>query len=643
MKVTSGRVQGAAQCARVHGMPKCQRFAPPGPASARSLEGMASVRKRRAELHGIHYASDADDASVLPASDPESEADVPDPPHRASTSLNNLVQRECKCSAKDCFTQFKAAASIEALRAARADYAALPKDMQDVYISLNCLKQDPFERLGHAGAGADVLLASESEAGSEHAVLYASGDASDGVLYASDCEECAEPKNWQQAAQRTGSECAEPKNWQQAAQRTGSKRKYRQRTGSKQRTCAFGGKPVCQQAFARLLGIGGSKIDRVRRGERSMANMKQPKHPTLGFSMILKSYAVWPSVVMFLWMTYHTCAEGLPDRLLNLYELRDSTGLVEKYGRDPAPGGNNELDRTVGKIALDLANYGTDPDMVLKGPGFLSGPRRYLQHDAPIHLFWEYRSWCANHGQKQASYSTFLRVFRKVFRGHLQFRKGGGAQHAECSTCSGLKNEMKTAPSYRSRVEVLERYAEHLLLQWLDRQVWWALGLVSVSWFQKSSQLGREAAFASVSLSCIAIIIDGMDQAKFRIPRARYVQRAAKAMEMLHRPSLHVIGLWIQGAALELAVGDEDLRKDSSTQLEVLARGLTKTLERFGGLPLGLHLQQDNCVREGKNTHVANFMLAMVLLGIFKWAQLGYLRKGHTHENIDQVKPALKH
>jgi hypothetical protein len=160
---------------------------------------------------------------------------------------------------------------------------------------------------------------------------------------------------------------------------------------------------------------------------------------------------------------------------------------------------------------------------------------------------------------------------------------------------------------------------------------------VSTSWFQKCAQLGREAAFASVAISCVAVIIDGMDQAKFRIPRMRYVQRAAKAMEVLHRPSLHVIGLWIQGAVLELAVGDEDLRKDSSTQLEVLARGLDKTLERFGTLPLGLHLQQDNCVREGKNTHVANFMMLMVLLGVFKWTQLGYLRKGHTHENIDQA------
>ncbi len=34
---------------------------------------------------------------------------------------------------------------------------------------------------------------------------------------------------------------------------------------------------------------------------------------------------------------------------------------------------------------------------------------------------------------------------------------------------------------------------------------------------------------------------------------------------------------------------------------------------------------------------MTGFMLILVLLGVFKWTVLGYLRRGHTHESIDQV------
>ena len=94
----------------------------------------------------------------------------------------------------------------------------------------------------------------------------------------------------------------------------------------------------------------------------------------------------------------------------------------------------------------------------------------------------------------------------------------------------------------------------------------------------------------------------------------------------------------MQGAFLDIRVSDEDMMCDSCSQLEGISLVLDKALSRFGSLPLGLHLQQDNCIREAKNTHIANFMIMLIMLGIFKWCVLGYLRKGHTHENIDQVR-----
>ncbi len=90
--------------------------------------------------------------------------------------------------------------------------------------------------------------------------------------------------------------------------------------------------------------------------------------------------------------------------------MRGATNLVCKAGVEP----DWSIKPVADAIALTVANYGTDPDMALNGPGTLQGPRRYLQHDSPIHLFWEYIGWCRHSESKPGSYSTFMRVFRKV-------------------------------------------------------------------------------------------------------------------------------------------------------------------------------------------------------------------------------------
>jgi hypothetical protein len=181
---------------------------------------MALVSRR---LDDIHYATDTEGDGYASAS----EEAVPNPERSRGLSVKSLVQRTCRCSAKACFTQFNSAAGIATVLAARADYAALEKDMQDVYISLNCLRQDPFVRRDRSApmptgdAGTDVLLASDSEGGSE-VVLYAS-ESDDTIMHASESDD-------------------------EHVERIGRRRHYRKRIGSKQRTCALDGRPVCQQA-----------------------------------------------------------------------------------------------------------------------------------------------------------------------------------------------------------------------------------------------------------------------------------------------------------------------------------------------------------------------------------------------------------
>lgn len=135
-----------------------------------------------------------------------------------------------------------------------------------------------------------------------------------------------------------------------------------------------------------------------------------------------------------------------------------------------------------------------------------------------------------------------------------------------------------------------------------------------------------------LSTSVITVIVDGIDQAKFRVPR-RHVR--SHAFDRLLRPALHVQGIWAHGAGYQLAVSDTDFMKDTNNNCEVIARMLSTIYLRHGCLPLGLNLQQDNTSRECKNQKMVKFAAMLVAKGVFRWVTLSYLITGHTHTNLD--------
>lgn len=134
----------------------------------------------------------------------------------------------------------------------------------------------------------------------------------------------------------------------------------------------------------------------------------------------------------------------------------------------------------------------------------------------------------------------------------------------------------------------------------------------------------------SVASNCLCLNIDGMDQSKFRIPRVNHPAQS-KLLQRLFRPTLHVSGAWLHGFRLSFWVSDEDLRKDSNTQQEILSRTLSDLYNEFGTLPLGCVLQQDNCYREGKNRYIISHMILLVAIRCFRYCICTYLRTGHSH------------
>jgi hypothetical protein len=139
----------------------------------------------------------------------------------------------------------------------------------------------------------------------------------------------------------------------------------------------------------------------------------------------------------------------------------------------------------------------------------------------------------------------------------------------------------------------------------------------------------------SVWSNCCSAITDGMDQAKFKVPRTG--ERKSKLLDSLYRPMLHLAACWIHGFNLAFFVSDSDLKKDPNTQMELIARSLSTVYDHLGYLPMGFQSQQDNCFREAKNQYYTGFLLLLVVLDVFRWTLAQFLGVGHSHEDVDQV------
>jgi hypothetical protein len=96
-----------------------------------------------------------------------------------------------------------------------------------------------------------------------------------------------------------------------------------------------------------------------------------------------------------------------------------------------------------------------------------------------------------------------------------------------------------------------------------------------------------------------------------------------------------VQGVWCNGFGYHLAVSDANIKKDTDNNIEVIRRLLSSIYNKCGGLPMGLHVQQDNTSRECKNQFMISWAAKLVALGIFAWVTLAYRTTGRTHENID--------
>ena len=162
-----------------------------------------------------------------------------------------------------------------------------------------------------------------------------------------------------------------------------------------------------------------------------------------------------------------------------------------------------------------------------------------------------------------------------------------------------------------------------------DRRVYWSIRAEA----RVSAQYTRPGAIPGV----ISMIIDGMDQGKFAVPRFPFTK--SKDVEGMQRPRLHVNVAMCHGHEILVTVSDANFPKDTNGTCEVIAHMLTR-LSRQQQVAVhrcALHVQLDNTSAQNKNNILLGFLAWLTTRGVTLASEADFLRKGHTHEDVDQL------
>ncbi len=365
--------------------------------------------------------------------------------------------------------------------------------------------------------------------------------------------------------------------------------------------------PVCCEGFKKILGIGSGRRTRLASGgPDARFGRRDPGDPRgvrpHGFS----------SVYSHLWNSYYSIAEHMPHEYILASEKNPTMSV---------PSSTREALDAFKKASESSGPFGPGTDKLVLTPSE-ELPVKYLPPSMKKDHWWTYltsQSLTARNG-KHASYSTFLRVWSTCFKDVLRIRSWG--KHSVCNTCTELKQKMHTAATHEARCRIAEQYASHLERTWRDRLVYWRLRAAS-----QRGQVGYR--------DWLTIIIDGADQAKFRVMKA---VAWPKTIEGEHRPQMKVVGALAHGHDMSFNFVEENVPKGSNLTIEVLAQCLERIISQsLTATPPHLWVQCDNAGGENKNRHLLRFLGVLVDRGIFRSCALGFLQVGHTHEDIDGI------
>ena len=115
--------------------------------------------------------------------------------------------------------------------------------------------------------------------------------------------------------------------------------------------------------------------------------------------------------------------------------------------------------------------------------------------------------------------------------------------------------------------------------------------------------------------SILSSTVDGMDAAKFRLPRCVDAFKS-KSFGSAWRPQLHVSGMLLDGLGELFILADSDIKKGGNLQATILSRGLTLAhkwlVEKGIQMPSNWRVHSDNAASEQKNQTIMKFAAYLV-------------------------------
>jgi len=348
------------------------------------------------------------------------------------------------------------------------------------------------------------------------------------------------------------------------------------------------GERVCVQTCMKVWGIGSGRLNKIR-GAVSRGDPGPPQDLRYLKKVFERDSPKLACITSFLREVYESEAETLPEELVDDSDADGSDA--------PAPW-----------LDIELAGGGGGG-----APSHLE-----TRHLPPGSVFEYWRMYQQTHPEARSCFRYFRQVWMRDWGHLLKFR--GRQQHSVCSTCVCHKLLLQQlSHDVVRRAKQMQAFEQHKQAQYEDRRVYWHI---------------RAQARLQPDLF-LSLIIDGMDQAKFSYPR--HPHHKAKDLDPMQRPRLHVNGCIMHGLGVLVMVSRADFPKTTNVTCEITAHMLSRA--RACGIDLRrvkLHLQLDNTSSSNKNVILLRFLAYLVATGVVREAEADFLRKGHTHEDIDQ-------
>lgn len=364
------------------------------------------------------------------------------------------------------------------------------------------------------------------------------------------------------------------------------------------------------------------------------------------------------------WEAMHSMSPGRVDKLLKLCRsgattlpkaapkaartqpAKDRVGLwfleVYQHLADPlaTPGSedrmpqasmdDNEMQVVAHEIVDDIAHPlyslsfnagGTSKEQRLAG-------KRYVNFATVKEFFRFYQTDVAT--ESQVSTATFERCYHEAWAKYIILRSPSTGN--KCTICLKLEDWRSQCTTDEERLQVDLEKQQHLDVVKKDRSV-------NTRGNLKGGDLSNFKP-GSLQNGFLKIQIDGMDQQKFNMPRARRLCGTADYGKSW-KANVHVIGVILWGIAELYFLQEMDRAKDASMQCTVLARALDlakqylQKMDETFDIPSNCIIGVDNTPRESKNQ--VFFQYCGWLTGaMFETLEVQYLQVSHTHNEIDQ-------